>query len=203
MTMISKKLLILNIIVLIFVFCAYILGTAFINYPWIMDFWSYIRLGDTIYLFIALAFLALVSCMISTLKIKNLTAKNKFLLIYTLLCGLLLGYLIYTSIDAYLSAEKVITQRQNEYIQQAEEDIKNDSIVFRFAGGLAIADDLDGKIDSIRHRYGIHRQNTGCMIDAVEIEGQKKYKATVQPYLEKRNGKGWEERMKRAIEKIQ
>lgn len=177
--MISKKLLTLNIIVLICVFCAYMLETAFINYPWIMDFWSYIRLSDAIYLFIVLAFLALVSWMISTLKIKNLTAKNKFLLIYTLLCALLLGYLIYASVDAYLSAEKAITQRGHEYIQQAKKDIKKDSIVFRFAGGFAIANDLDGKIDSIEHRYGIHYQNTGCIIDAVETEGQKKYKETV------------------------
>lgn len=200
--MISKKLLTLNIIVLICVFCAYMLGTAFINYPWIMDFWSYIRLSDAIYLFIVLAFLALVSWMISTLKIKNLTAKNKFLLIYTLLCALLLGYLIYASVDAYLLAEKVITQRGHEYIQQAKKDIKNDSIVFRFAGGFAIANDLDGKIDSIEHRYGIHYQNTGCIIDAVETEGQKKYKETVQPYLEKRNGKDWEKKMKKEIEKL-
>ncbi len=82
-----------------------------------MDFWSYIQLSETIYLFIALAFLALVSWMISTLEIKSLTSKNKFLLIYAILCGLLLGYLIYTSVDSYLSAEKVIIQRENEYIQ--------------------------------------------------------------------------------------
>ncbi|WP_346986252.1 hypothetical protein [Chryseobacterium sp. POE27] len=36
-------------------------------------------------------------------------------------------------------------------------------------------------------------------VDLIDIEGQQKYEETVKPYLEKRNGKGWEEKMNREI----
>ena len=184
------------------VFCAYISAIAFINYPWFLRFRNYIEWIDILYLLAALAFLALVSWMVSTLKIRNLTATNRFLLIYSILCSFLLGYFIHISIDSYLSAEKEIVQIENKYIQQAQKDIKNGRIIFRHAGGFAIPSEWDGKIDSIHQKYGIQYQNTGCIIDALEIKGQEKYKETVQPYLEKRNGKGWEERMEKEIKMI-
>ncbi|WP_458796246.1 FEKKY domain-containing protein [Chryseobacterium proteolyticum] len=35
-----------------------------------------------------------------------------------------------------------------------------------------------------------------------QLKPKKKYKETVQPYLDKRNGKGWENRMEKEIENI-
>lgn len=200
--MISKKLLIINGLVLTMVFCSYVLGIALLNYPWYMSFWNYVQWNDILYLLMTLALLALISWMISTLKIKNLTGKNRFLLVYSILCSFLFGYFIYISINSYLSAEKAIVQIENEYIEQAQKDIKNGRIIFRHAGGFAIPGEWDGKIDSIHQKYGIQYQNTGCVIEALEIKGQEKYKETVQPYLEKRNGKGWEERMEKEIKMI-
>ncbi len=116
--MVSKKLIIINSIILMLVFCAYISAIAFINYPWFLRFRNYIEWIDILYLLAALAFLALVAWMVSTLKIRNLTATNRFLLIYSILCSFLLGYFIHISIDSYLSAEKEIVQIENKYIQQ-------------------------------------------------------------------------------------
>lgn len=200
--MISKKLLIINIAVMTMVFCTYISGIALLNYPWYMSFWNYVQWNDILYLLITLAFLALISWMISTLKIKNLTAKNRFLLVYSILCSFLVGYFMYISINSYLSAEEAIVQIENEYIQQAQKDIKNGRVIFSHAGGFAIPNEWDGKIDSIHQKYGIQYQNSGCIIEALEIKGQEKYKETVQPYLEKRNGKGWEEKMEKEIKMI-
>lgn len=194
-----------NIAVLVLLFSAYIFGYYLFNYPLKFSFFQIIRDCGIHYLFIALLFLALVSWMISTLKIKNLNSINKFLLIYTILCGLLLGYFLYVSADTYISTQKAIRESENKYILQAKEDIKKDDVTYRFAGGFSIpeydAETLD-KIDSIRRKFGISYENTGCVIDAIDMEGQKKYEETVKPYLDKRNGKGWEERMDKEIEKV-
>jgi hypothetical protein len=58
------------------------------------------------------------------------------------------------------------------------------------------------KIDSIRKNYGINIDNTGCQVELIEKEGQIKYEEMVIPYLEKRNDKGWEKRMRNEIEII-
>jgi len=200
--MASKKLIVINSTILMLVFGAFIAATALINYPWFMRFRNYIEWSDILYLLATLAFLALVSWMISTLNIGNLTPTDRFLLIYSVLCGFLFSYFMYVSTDAYLTAQKAILQTENRYFRQAREDIRNGRITFRYAGGLAIPDEWDGEIACIRRKYGIRYQNTGCTVDPVEMKGQEKYKEIVQPYLDERNGKGWEKRMKEEIEKI-
>lgn len=93
---------------------------------------------------------------------------------------------------------------ENEYIQQAKEDIKNDSIVFKSYGLPVFMYDQETyrKIDSIRSNYGIYLKNTGCTVDYIENEGRQKYEEIVTPYLEKRNGKGWNKKMLDEIEKL-
>lgn len=92
-----------------------------------------------------------------------------------------------------------------KYIQHAKKDIKNSLVNYKYAGGLTILE-YDNrtyeKIYSIRKNYGISIDNTGCQIDLTEKEGQIKYEEIVTPYLEKRNGKGWEKRMRNEIEII-
>jgi hypothetical protein len=157
------------------------------------------------YLLVSLALFAVIAWLISHLKIKNLKPKSKFLLAYTILCGILLSYIIYFDTDTYISTRKAIKNTENKYIWQAKEDIKKDNVTYRFAGGFSFpvydAETLD-KIDSIRKKYGISYENTCCIVDAIDKEGQKKYEETVKPYLDKRNGKGWEEKMNREIDNL-
>lgn len=92
-----------------------------------------------------------------------------------------------------------------KYVQQAKKDIKNSLVNYKYAGGLTILKydkRAYEKIDSIRKNYGIIIDNTGCQVDLIEKEGQIKYEEIVTPYLEKRNGKGWEKRMRNEIEII-
>jgi len=77
--------------------------------------------------------------------------------------------------------------------------------MYKFAGGLAVSDyneETENKIDSIYKKYGVTYFSTGCSIDFIDIKAQEKYQETVKPYLIKRNGKNWEEKMKTEIEKI-
>ncbi|AZA88460.1 hypothetical protein EG349_17615 [Chryseobacterium shandongense] len=203
--MVSKKLLIINIVVVMLLITAHTLGSCFIMYPMKSDIWTVISESSPYYLLIALAIFALIAWLISHLRIKNLNPKNKFLLAYTILCGVLLTFIIYFDAATYISTRKAIRESENEYIHQAKEDIKKDNVMYRFAGGLSIPKyDLKtrNKIDSIRKKFGVTYFNTGCTVDIIDIEGQQKYEEAVKLYLEKRNGKGWEEKMNREIENL-
>ncbi|WP_157456437.1 FEKKY domain-containing protein [Chryseobacterium hispalense] len=203
--MVSKKLLVINIVVVLLLILAHTLGGYLIIYPMKSDVWTVVSESRPHYILVALALFAVIAWLISHLKIKNVKPKNKFLLVYTILCGILLCYIIYFDADTYISTRKAIIKAENEYIQQAKEDIKKDNIIYRFAGGLPIPEyDLKtrNKIDSIRKKFGISYFNTGCTVDVIDIEGQQKYEETVKPYLEKRNGKGWKEKMNKEIENL-
>lgn len=174
-------------------------------YPMKPDFWTVVSESGPQYLLIALGLFVVIAWLISHLRIKNLNPKNKFLLAYTILCGVLLTFIIYFDAATYISTRKAIRESENKYIQQAKEDIKKDNVTYRFSRGFSIpeydAETLD-KIDSIRKKFGISYENTGCTIDAIDREGQKKYEETVKPYLEKRNGKGWEGKMNKEIDNL-
>jgi|GEM_PF-430896 len=204
--MVSKKLLTINIVVVLLLISAHTLGGYLIMYPMKPDIWTVVSESSPQYLLIALALFAVIAWLISHLKIKNINPTNKFLLAYTILCSILLCYIIYFDAAAYISIQKAIIQSENEYIRQAKEDIKKDKIMYRFAGGISIPEydaKTQNKIDSIRRKFGIRYFSTGCTVDLIDLEGQQKYEETVKPYLEKRNGKGWEEKMNREIENLE
>lgn len=197
-----KKLILINIIVLVLVIVLYIYG---INYPTNLNLWDAVKYSGPEYLVIALLFFVLVSWMVSTLKIKKLSSFHKFLLIFVVLNSLLFSYLAFESVKIFILNKKAIAKIENQYINQAQEDIKQDHITYKFAGGFELPmydEKTIHKIDSIRKKYGVTYQNTGCIIDNIDIKAQEKYDDTVMPYLDKRNGKGWKQRMEKEIEKL-
>jgi len=201
--MVSRKLLTINIVVVLLLIAVHTLGGYLLIYPGKSDVRTIISESRPQYLLIALALFALIAWLISHLKIKNVKPENRFLLVFTVFCDILLSYVIYFDAATYISTRKAIKESENEYIQQAKEDIKKDKIMYRFAGGLPIPEydtKTQNKIDSIRKKFGISYFNTGCIVDIIDGEGQQKYKETVKPYLDKRNGKGWEEKMNKEIE---
>lgn len=203
--MISKKLLRLTIAVLFLLILVYTLGNYLILYPMKFDFLTVISESQPHYLLFIIAFFVLISWLISHVRIKNLNPKNRFLLAFTILCGIMLLWISYFNLNTYFNTRKVITKIENEYIQQAKEDIKNDQVTFRFTGGFELPNNdrkMDVKIDSIQKKYGIKSENTGCTIDEIDSKAQEKYIETVKPYLEKRNGKGWESKMQNEINKL-
>ena len=54
----------------------------------------------------------------------------------------------------------------------------------------------------IHNKYGLYERNLGCVIDKQISILKKKYEKITNPYLEKRNGKGWREKMKKEIDDI-
>ncbi len=199
--MISKKLLRIAIAVLFLLILVYTLGNYLILYPMKFDFLTVISESQPHYLLFIIAFFVLISWLISHVRIKNLNPKNRFLLAFTILCGIMLLWIGCYNLSTSFNTRKVITKSENEYIQQAKEDIKNDQVTFRFTGGFELPNNdrkMDVKIDSIQKKYGIKSENTGCTIDEIDSKAQEKLK----PYLEKRNGKGWESKMQNEINKL-
>ncbi|EJL74247.1 FEKKY domain-containing protein [Chryseobacterium populi] len=200
-----KRFYIFIITALILNFSIYILGYYFINYPMRFNLWEIIEECGIIFLLIILGVITLVSWLISVIEIRQLSSKTKFLYAFLILNGFLFISLSYFSIDHLIQNKKEIAKLENEYLRQAEKDIKNDQITIEYANGIIV--DFNEKIiqqtDSIRKNYGIIYKNTGCFVDLKDIEARQKYNNTVMPYLEKRNGKGWRQRMEKEIENLQ
>lgn len=89
---------------------------------------------------------------------------------------------------------------------EAREDIKKDKII-EFGSGLALPprNKMEyikfTKVDSIIKIYGLKRVNYCIISESLEIS-KEEYKKITEPYLEKRNGKNWRERMKQEIDAI-
>lgn len=200
-----KKIIYLNIAVFILIFIAAIVAFYGYNYPTrfrlVYDFKDY---GLEIILLILIVIL-IAAALVASLDIKNLDFKNKFFRIILILNSFVLFFTIYEGLDGFFENRKVLTDLENEYIQQAKIDIKNDQVTYRFAGGLELpmyTEKTIQKIDSIHQKHGVTYFNTGCISLEIYNKAQEKYEITVKPYLEKRNGKDWEIKMNEEIEKI-
>ena len=201
----TKKLTIINILILIFVFVANI-GTFYgINYPIKFNFSYHFRDYGFEYILIVLSVIALVTALVSTLNIRNLSYKNNFLRIFAFVNSIFLAFIIFEGISGFHKQKIQYEKLEKEYVKQAKEDIKNDKVTYKYAGGLTIPEceqNIENKIDSINKKYGVTYFNTGCVIIEQEIKAQEKYAEIVKPYLEKRNGKNWEQKMEKEIKII-
>ena len=189
------------LIVLVFVFGSYLSPIEKKFQFW----WS---TNDIEWIVLIILFLVSIvfSSIISFQRFKNFKYKSKFLRVFLGLNFLVLMFLSYISIESYFKEKNALTIRENKLIIEAKNDIKNDNVAYKFAGGFEISvfnQQTENKIDSIYKKYGIKHINTGCIIDLLEIQAQEKYSETVEPYLEKRNGKNWKANMEAEIEKIQ
>ena len=92
------------------------------------------------------------------------------------------------------------------YKNEARNDIKKGKIK-QFSIGLLLPprDKIEyikfQKKDSIRKKYGLVISSNCIISESLEIS-KEEYKKITEPYLEKRNGKNWRERMKQEIDAI-
>ncbi|WP_345990261.1 hypothetical protein AAEU33_21460 [Chryseobacterium sp. Chry.R1] len=182
--MMRNKLIFANIFVLLLLFTTYIYGICVINDSFDFNFIELVKISQIQYLLFAVVFIALVSWMISTLQIKNLNAANKFLLVFVIINSLLFSYLAFESVRAFMINRKAVAQAEKECMIRAEKDIKNDHITYRYAGGLAVPlynEKTIRSIDSIREKYGISYQDTGCTVDPISVKGEKNIKKQCNP----------------------
>lgn len=200
-----KKITFWNLITFTLILFVSIFGMYFINYPMkfnLLETIKDIEWENLLFLILGLIILSLIFAMI---PFKNLNYGNRFQKILLLLNTLILLYVLYFTSSTFLKNRWEVKKIENEYVEQAKKDIKNDNVTFKYAGGLTLPEydeKIYTQIDSIRKNYGITYNNTGCIVDFKEIEAQEKYKNIVKPYLEKRNGKNWEAKMNSEIEKF-
>ena len=199
----NKRIVILNVIIILLVVTVYIFGGYFINYPSRFNPLQTIRESGIQYLPAIFAATALVAYLISSLDIKKLSFKNKFMRIFPILNLLVFAFFVYTAVSRFMENKRELSKRENFYIQEAKADIKNDIVTRMYGSGFFIPQ-YDQKtmnsIDSIRKKYGITAKNSGCIFDHMDVKAQEKYIELTEIYLERRNGKNWEERMNREIE---
>lgn len=130
-----------------------------------------------------------------------------------------------------LSCTTLKDDSYKEILENAEHDIKVDSVK-DFTYGLSfikpmlserlrdtmsvesikVMDSINAKFDKIEvnqkliegiyNKYGLYKKNLGCIIDKQTSILSKEYKKITNPYLEKRNGKGWREKMQKEIDSI-
>lgn len=92
------------------------------------------------------------------------------------------------------------------YKQDAKNDIKNDRIK-SFGHGLVLPpqDEKNYKkfitVKSIQKKYGLNATSTCIISKNLEI-AEEEYQKITNPYLEKRNGKFWKERMEKEIDRV-
>ena len=194
-----------NLSTLILIIVVSVFGTYFINYPMRFDLSETIKdieWKNLLLLFFGMIILSLIFAMF---PFKNLSFGNKFQKILLFFSVLILLYAVYFTTTTFLKNKTELQKIEKEYIEQAQKDIKNDKVNFKYAGGLTLPEfdqKTYEKIDSIRENYGITYNNTGCIVDFKEIKAQDKYENIVKPYLEKRNVKNWEEKMNAEIQKV-
>ncbi|PIF44622.1 hypothetical protein CLU96_1599 [Chryseobacterium sp. 52] len=200
-----KKLIAVNLVVILLVTAVYIVVFYCINYPIQFNLWYLVKESQLQYLPAIFGATALVSYLISTLNFKKLNFKSKFLRVFALLNALGLLFFVYMSADGFIKNKRKLTNQENYYLQEAKKDIKKDQIVMRYTGGLSVSvndQKTTKQIDRVAKKYGIIMQNTGCTIDMMDIKAQEKYTALTNPYLEKRNGKDWKKRMQKEIDGV-
>lgn len=201
----NKKLIWIDVLLLLLIVVAYIFNSYIVNLPMVFDLSYIVKESRLEYLAVIFLFTALVSYLISSLDFKNLDFKAKFLRASPIINAIVLLFFMYLSINDFVKIQKEISERESNYLHQAERDIKNDKVMIEYAGGFSVLTQdtkTIRRMDSIRTKYGITYQNTGCIVDPVENKAQRKYAETVAPYLEKRNGKNWQDKMQKEIDNL-
>ena len=116
-------------------------------------------------------------------------------------------FIVIKSSIGFVESSKIYNETLLTFRKDAINDMKNDNVK-SFSQGLELPHKNEEmqikfrKADSIQNIYGLHRKNLGCTIMPSLTKSQEEYYRITKPYLDKRNGKGWEEKMKKEIENI-
>jgi len=101
----------------------------------------------------------------------------------------------------FLSCKSEESPLVTEYRNMAFHDIEADSVkTFGFGLPLPPRDSLElsrnNRKTAIYQKYGLYIKNLGCIVGDKELDAAaNEYRKITDVYLEKRNGKGWEEKM--------
>ncbi|KAA0993520.1 FEKKY domain-containing protein [Dyadobacter aurulentus] len=201
-----KKLLIINVVILAVLLIAVVAPDYYINYE------VYVNLMDSLASFEWLTLLgilsggALLSAFFAGIKPNKIPYTSRFLKINIAFNTAFLLLILYYAALAVLSAKREYEELLSEYKIKAVSDIKNGLIVYETFGFPIVLDSADraqiAKIDSLRRSYGLESRNIGCMMTAPLLRAQSEYEKLTAPYLDRRNGPGWKQRMDTQIANI-
>lgn len=127
-----------NLIALAFILLVSVFGIYFINYPMKFNFLQTIKdieWKNLLFLFLGLVILSLVFAII---PFKNLNYVNKFQKILLFLNTVVLVYALYFTFSTFFKNKLELKKIENEYIEQAKKDIKNDNVTFKYGGGFTL-----------------------------------------------------------------
>lgn len=201
-----RKLIITNSILAFLLIGVFILGYYFLMYPDDFTINRYIR--DAEWTAFGLTFLGIFvgAIALSFLPIKNYNQKSKMAIFLVVLQGIFLVFLLFNVVVTYKQNKNYFNNLLSEYQQKADADIKSGFIEIEYAGGFELADEREPKmrikIDSVRRTFGLSYKNSGCIVSAAITKAQEEYERLTKPYLDKRNGLGWKERMDQQIQTI-
>ncbi|TLV00392.1 hypothetical protein FEN17_12940 [Dyadobacter luticola] len=192
--------------ILVLLFAAATLPDYYINSPSYFNFADSIRNFDWLIFAGILVAGIILSGLLALIPLKNMRYFLRLLSVDIFVNTAVLLFIMYHGISSIVKYQREYEALSLKYKSRAESDIKNGVIIYETAGfqiGLDPAQQAkEDKIDSLRRTYGITYNNTGCMITSVELRAQSDYEQLTEPYLDRRNGAGWRDRMNLEIEKI-
>lgn len=202
--LIVKKLLLLNVVVLLVIFLVSVLPDYYVNYPVYYSFMNTIeqfQWTPIVYILIAGV---LLSGALGYYKFKSAPYLHRFLTINILLDITFLLAISFEGTVVVLKTRAEYESISSQYKAKAKSDIRNGLIIYESMGFPMSMDSKiqEDKIDSIMGTYGIAYNFGGCVITGPLLKAQSDYKTITESYLDKRNGKGWRERMNRQIAEI-
>lgn len=157
--------------------------------------------------FIVFCAIVIVAIVASQIMLRKGSFVTKFLNYFSVLCSVVTVVL---AINWIYFINKIYEQHAitvNKFIEQAESDIKNDSVKY-FSQGLVLppknefSQARELAVQKTIISYGLIRKDLGCLISPEITEGKEKYNQITDAYLEIRNGKNWKEEMNNKIDSI-
>jgi len=118
-----------NLITLTLILLVSVFGMFFINYPMKLNLLETIKdieWENLLFIFLSLTILSLFFAMI---PFKNLKYSNRFQKILLFLSTIVLLYALYFTFSTFFKNKLEVKKIENEYIEQAKKDIKNDNII--------------------------------------------------------------------------
>jgi hypothetical protein len=201
-----RKSITINTILAFLSLCVFILGYYFLRYPDEFNIMRYIRDAEWKEYGLVVLGLVVAAAILSFLPLKRYKQKTKLAIFLAALQGLLLVIATFKLVDTFKQNKQELDKLITEYKEKAAADIKNGFIELEYAGGLEIPNEQELRmrpaIDSVRRLYGFSYRNSGCIISSDLIMAQEEYEKLTKPYLDKRNGRGWEKRMEQQIEEV-
>lgn len=195
-----KKIMIINIVLMLVITIMSILGDEFVSS------YQYFTVSNAIHdpsnmemlgvLGLIMGGIFIISW-ISTLIGKKFNIK---LLRYTgtILLSTFIIFLLYFYSTEYLEYKKEYNKWLPEYINQAKEEIENDKVIIEYFGLLSWCD--WHAVDSITDKYGVELRGLNTSRLLSDQKARETYLEIVNAHLEKRNGKGWEQRMEEELD---